>query len=62
MRTTIALAWGLGRADSPRRALLALFFPPLAPFFGLRAGMHFRAVAWLCAWVLYVALLLHARA
>ena len=57
----VALAWGLGRVDSRRHAVLALVFPPLAPFYGLRARLFLRAGAWLCAWVVYLALLLHAR-
>jgi hypothetical protein len=49
-----ALVAGLARGGRTRwRAPLALIVPPLAPWWGYRAGMRLRALAWAAALVLY---------
>jgi hypothetical protein len=48
------LVAGLARGSGTRRrALLALIVPPLAPWWGYRAGMRLRALAWAAALALY---------
>jgi hypothetical protein len=42
----VALVVGLASRPPRWRALLALPFVPLAPYWGARAGMHVRVVLW----------------
>jgi hypothetical protein len=48
-----ALVAGLARSRAWPQALLALAIPPLAPWWGYRAGMRLRALAWGAALALY---------
>jgi hypothetical protein len=48
-----ALVAGLAREGTWQRAVLALLVPPLAPWWGYRAGMRLRALAWAAALALY---------
>jgi hypothetical protein len=49
----VALVIGLA-ARAPRwRAAVAALFAPLAPFWGLRAGMPVRAAAWMASAAAY---------
>ncbi len=57
----VALVAGLA-ARAPRwRALVALPVAPLAPYWGARAGMHVRVVAWIASAIAYLALRVVAR-
>jgi hypothetical protein len=53
----IALATRLLGRGSTVRAIVALFIPPLAPFWGYQAGLRRNAVAWGAALALYTVLL-----
>jgi hypothetical protein len=48
-----ALVAGLAARPPRWRAAAALFAPPLAPYWGGRAGMHARWVAWVASAVAY---------
>ena len=50
----VALVVGLGRRGSWPRAALAFVLPPLAPWWGQKAGMRVAAIAWCAALGLYV--------
>ena len=50
----VALAVGLSLRTPRWRGVLALIIPPLAPYWGLDAGMRARSVTWLSALALYV--------
>jgi hypothetical protein len=49
----VALLVGLFRRRRRLRGVLALFVPPLAPYFGWSEGMRRRSVLWLAALVAY---------
>jgi hypothetical protein len=49
----VALVAGLARRRPWWRAILALAAPPLAPWWGWRAGMRARTIAWGTALTLY---------
>jgi hypothetical protein len=49
----VTLALGLGRRSPRWRGAVALVVPPLAPWWGWRAGMRARAAIWLVAAPLY---------
>ena len=58
----VTITFGVGSRDGWRRALLAFFVFPLAPWLALRHRMRVRAVAWLAAAAVYlVARVLAAR-
>lgn len=48
-----AIAAGFARTRKWRRAMLALFIPPLAPIWGWRAGMRAPVYAWTGALAVY---------
>jgi hypothetical protein len=52
----VALVYGLARRKPRWRALLALPALPLALYWGARAGMHVRVVAWVASAGAYAAL------
>jgi hypothetical protein len=52
---------GLARRAPRWRAWIALFIPPLAPFWALRDGQKLRARIWIAAAALYSVLLVLAR-
>jgi hypothetical protein len=52
----LALVFGLALRKPWWRALLALPFAPLAPYWGVRAGMYVRAVVWVVSALAYLAL------
>jgi hypothetical protein len=52
----VALVAGLARVPPRKRALLALFVPPFALYWGFRAGMVVRATLWLASVLAYGAL------
>lgn len=49
----LALAFGLTLARPRWRGPLAFFVPPLAPYWGMEAGMKRRAGIWVTALVIY---------
>jgi hypothetical protein len=49
----VALVVGLARRDVWWRAALALAVPPLAPWWGHRAGLRVATIAWCAALALY---------
>ncbi|MDP9002081.1 MAG: hypothetical protein M3O46_18465 [Myxococcota bacterium] len=49
----VALVAGLAHLHPRWRALLAVAIPPLAPWWGWRAGMRRRTIAWGVALLLY---------
>lgn len=49
----VALAVGLTLARPRWRGPLALLVPPLAPYWGMEAGMKRRAAAWVTALAVY---------
>jgi hypothetical protein len=49
----VTLAIGLARRRPRTRALLALALPPLAPWWGWKAGMTVRSASWVVAAVAY---------
>ncbi|HXN34200.1 MAG TPA: hypothetical protein VN894_20200 [Polyangiaceae bacterium] len=49
----LTLVAGLARRRPWWRAILALAVPPLAPWWGWRAGLRARAIAWGTALALY---------
>ena len=49
----VVLVVGLGRRESWPRAALAFVLPPLAPWWGQKAGMRVVAIAWCAALGLY---------
>jgi hypothetical protein len=51
-----AIAIGLAQGGAYRRAALAFFVAPLAPWWGWEAGMKGRVVAWGTALALYALL------
>lgn len=57
----LALVFGLAARKPRWRAIPALAIPPLAPYWGARAGMHARVVAWVGSAVAYVVLRLLVR-
>jgi hypothetical protein len=57
----VALVAGLAARRPWWRALVALPVAPLAPYWGARAGMHKRWVAWMACAIAYVVLRLLAR-
>jgi hypothetical protein len=57
----LTLVVGLAARQPRWRAFVALVVAPLAPWWGLQAGMKRRAVAWLAGAVAYVAFFLLAR-
>lgn len=50
----VALAFGLTLAQPRWRGPLALLVPPLAPYWGMEAGMKRRAGIWVAALSVYV--------
>jgi hypothetical protein len=57
----VTLVAGLAARPPRWRAIVALLAAPLAPFWGIRAGMRGRAAAWLAGALAYVAFFLLAR-
>lgn len=49
----VALAFGLTLARPRWRGPVALLVPPLAPYWGMEAGMKRRAAVWVTALVIY---------
>ncbi len=49
----VALVAGLARKRTWGRALVALLVPPLAPWWGYRAGLRVATIAWCAALALY---------
>ncbi|HEY6462551.1 MAG TPA: hypothetical protein VIY73_20420 [Polyangiaceae bacterium] len=49
----VALVVGLGRARSWKAAVVALLLPPLAPWWGYRAGLRVATIAWCAALAVY---------
>jgi uncharacterized membrane protein YdcZ (DUF606 family) len=50
----VTIAVGLtGRSRQPRRALIALLVPPLAPWWAWRAGLRAQTIVWGAALALY---------
>jgi hypothetical protein len=49
----LSLAARLARTPPWWRALVALFVPPLAPYWGLREGLRIRSAIWIAAAVAY---------
>lgn len=49
----VTLVVSLARARERRRAAFALLVPPLAPYWGWRAGMRATVVVWTAALALY---------
>jgi hypothetical protein len=49
------LVVGLARRRAWGRAAIALLVPPLAPWWGYRAGMRVATLAWCAALLLYTA-------
>jgi hypothetical protein len=49
----VTLAIGLARRRPRSRALMALAFPPLAPWWGWKAGMTVRSASWIVAAIVY---------
>lgn len=49
----VALAFGLTLARPRWRGPVALLVPPLAPYWGMEAGMKRRAALWVTALVIY---------
>ncbi len=52
----IALVLGLARRSPRWRAIVALPALPLAPYWGVRSGMHVRAGLWIASATAYAAL------
>jgi hypothetical protein len=52
----LALVFGLALRKPWWRALLALPFAPLAPYWGARTGMYVRTVVWVVSALAYLAL------
>ena len=51
----VALVAGLARRPPRWRAVVALLVPPLAPWWGYRAGLRVATIAWCAALALYAA-------
>jgi hypothetical protein len=49
----VALVAGLARRHAWWRAVVALLVPPLAPWWGYRAGLRVATIAWCAALALY---------
>ncbi len=49
----VALLVGLARQKPRWHAVVALVVPPLAPYWGYRAGMRLRVYAWAAALLAY---------
>jgi hypothetical protein len=49
----VAIAVGFAQGGQWRQALLALLVPPLAPWWGWRAGMRARTLVWGAMLALY---------
>jgi hypothetical protein len=49
----VALVAGLARRRAWGRAVVALLVPPLAPWWGYRAGLRVATIAWCAALALY---------
>jgi len=49
----VALVAGLARRRPSWRAVVALLVPPLAPWWGYRAGLRVATIAWCAALALY---------
>ncbi|MBE7483756.1 MAG: hypothetical protein HS104_27805 [Polyangiaceae bacterium] len=49
----VALAFGLALARPRWRGPVAFLVPPLAPYWGMEAGMKRRAAIWVTALVIY---------
>jgi hypothetical protein len=49
----VTLVVGLWRRVGAKRGLLGLLVPPAAPYFGLRAHMWLRSIAWIACVVTY---------
>ena len=54
----VALLAALARTVPRRRALFAFFFPPLAPYWGLRAQRRVASALWLSGAAAYTVLLI----
>jgi hypothetical protein len=50
----LTLAMGLMHRVPRARALIALFIPPLAPYWGLREHMRFRSIGWIMSVAAYI--------
>jgi hypothetical protein len=49
----VALVAGLARKRAWGRVVIALLVPPLAPWWGYRAGLRVATIAWCAALALY---------
>ena len=49
----VGLLAGLARREPRWRAVVALFLPPLAPYWGWQHGMTRRTYAWMAALAVY---------
>ena len=49
----VTLVFGLARVVPRWHALVALIVPPLAPWWGMRARMTVRSIAWVAGVVVY---------
>jgi hypothetical protein len=58
----ILLTTGLARRKPRWRAIVALFFPPLAPWWGWQERMRVRGILWIAAALLYGVMLVIASA
>jgi hypothetical protein len=56
----VALAFGLVARRPRWHGAVALFLPPLAPYFGARQGLRGRTFAWLTLAIAYVVALIVA--
>ena len=57
MTVHVYLLLGLSFRGQTRKALAALVFPPLGPFWAWKAHMRARTLAWVSLFVLYALLL-----
>ena len=57
----LSLVFGLAFRSPWWRALVALPFAPLAPYWGARAGMHARSILWTVSALAYFVLRVVAR-
>jgi hypothetical protein len=53
----VTIVFGLSQRDPRWHAAIALFVPPLAPYWALRGGMVVRGGIWIGSVILYTTLL-----
>lgn len=59
--THLALVVGLARRRPAWQALVALAAVPMAPYWGIRAGLLVRSITWLVSAIAYLTLRLASR-